>query len=90
VEFYIRELEDGWQANREDIGVVAPIPPLATPSPTSGGAGSISQARLVRGTAVVFVSTEGMYVFPGQTPLTNNTFTVTIDAEGTVERPYCD
>jgi hypothetical protein len=84
VQFYISEMGPDWEASREDVGVVD----LAT-----GPQGSIPMARFVRDTAIVHVGTEQMVTPPGLDmpgePY-GREFTVSVDAEGTVERPYCD
>jgi hypothetical protein len=94
VQFYIENLREGWTSHREDIGIAAPVPAPGMPTPGPSylpTPGSIPQARFVKGTAVVHVGTENMAFFPGQPPgSATHDFSVNVDAEGTVERPYCD
>jgi hypothetical protein len=62
-------------------------PPIAEPRPV----GSIPMASFVKGTARIHVQTESMAIFPGHAPsASEHQFTVVVDAEGTVDRPYCD
>lgn len=89
VAFYMESLGGEWLATREDIGIASPGFPG---QPSGQMLGSIPAARFTKGTATVHVSTDNMVVFglaaPNREPTYN--FTVSVDSEGTVERPYCD
>ncbi|HEY7466501.1 MAG TPA: hypothetical protein VIB47_07390, partial [Dehalococcoidia bacterium] len=88
VDFYVAELREDWAGGREDLDVIG----LGGPGEPGQSQGSIPMARLVRNTATIHISTENMTALPGlpSRPAPSHDFTVSIDAEGTVNRPYCD
>ena len=89
VAFYLESLGGEWQATREDIGIASP----GYPGKPGQVLGSVPAARFVKGAASVHVSTDNMVVVGALgAPKGGRThdFTVSVDSEGTVERPYCD
>jgi hypothetical protein len=88
VAFYLESLSGQWQATREDIGIASP----GYPGKPGQVLGSVPAARFVKGTATVHVSTDNMVVSALSAPESEPAydFTVSVDSERTVERPYCD
>jgi hypothetical protein len=88
IEFYVTRLGGEWTYNDASIGIMT-----IEPGESGGALGKIPAARFVKEAATVDVSTENMVDIPGDESIHAQPaydFAVSVDSEGTVERPYCD